>query len=201
MRYFFGYLANGGLTSVESYTPGGWPDCDCSPGCTGLSNPDCGNALCISLRAGRAQHRPDIVGYVDYNCPCPTDLAQCAGHVEAVYASHYVVDGELVEKAETTHFLDGEPLTVSDQTILKVPETTIAYKIASPGIPDGSKAYCFQGNATRVAPEENWEMTFTDGETEEKTLIAPAQGSNGEVRVAGPLINGIRFNILGWAAG
>jgi len=198
MRHFFGYLSDGALTSMETYNPGGWPICDCSPGCPGLSNPDCKNSLSTSLRKSRAVSRPDIVGYVLYDCPCPPEMGQCDSHVSVVYGASMVVDGELVDKPMTTHYINGEPIE-ADQVLSRPPGTELEYMIAAPGIPDGTKVICFQGTATWVAPEPEWEMVFTDGQTPTKTLIVPAQGALGIVTAAGSLARGIRFKVLGWA--
>jgi len=200
MRHYFGYLADGALTSIETHTPGGWPPCDCSPGCEGLSNPDCKHENSTTLRASRAKHRPDIVGYIAYDCPCPAEMKHCAGHVSVVFAENWVVDGKLTPKPVTKHYIDGEEVT-QGQTIARPPGTELEYKIASPGIPDGTKVNCSQARSTWVAPEAEWEMVFTNGETPVKRLVVPAQGAVGMVKAAGMLARGTRFRILGWAVG
>lgn len=197
MRHFFGYDVNGTLRSVETYGPAGWPTDHC------LINPDCVKQAVTSLKEERGANSPDVVGWVLFDCPCnPADghLLRDCQCISSKFSSSYVdmTTKTLRAKPQRSVYLDG--ILVNDREVVtRTPGAQVRLKIVAADMENGQTVQCMQHGQVEVAPETSWEMTFSNGTTEEKILIAPSQGTKGTVYLAGSRVKPLMFQLRGFA--
>jgi hypothetical protein len=197
MKVFYGYDANGRLSSVETYS-GGWPTCTCCEGCECLANPDCTNPNCVSLREIRTQLHPHIIGYIAYDCPCPADAETC-DCVSPKFGSSYVLDGALVDKPACSTYVDGAEIAFEAE-VYKTPGSSVALKFVGANVPDGTEVTC-RTRGAQVYAETEFTLTFSGGETNTVQLTAPAQGVGAQITAysMGPFVRPQLFTMVGFA--
>lgn len=197
MRHYFGYTINGQLRSVETYGPAGWPAEKC------MEDPDCLEAAVTSLRKSRAKNAPDVINWVLYDCPCDPGqgaiLRDCVCF-NAKFSENYVdtVSKAMVPKPMQTILVD-DVVIVSGDVITRDPGTILTFKVVSVGMLDGAKVTCNQKGSIDITLDDEWELTFSGGETETTNLTAPAQGSKGYVSISGLRMRPLSFCVRGFA--
>lgn len=198
MRHYFGYDINGRLRSVEVYGPIGWPADKC------MADPSCVAEAVTSLREQRSGDAPEIINWVLYDCSC--DPGQ--GHLlrdckcfNTQFAEHTVdvQNKVMVPKPLRTVYID-DVVVGNRDIVTRAPGTAVVLKIVSAGMPDGEKALCTQGGAVDLTLDDAWELTFSNGETDTKTLVAPSQGTKGGVGIGGKLMRPLIFYLRGFAS-
>jgi len=197
MKHFYGYTTDGTIVTSEIHTFG-FPH-----GCN-LHNPNCQHELSVRLRNLRADHDPPVVGFVEWDCGCDREDATCP--CPGIGASTgYVADGVWVEKPALTLWLDGvevDPNTFQ-RPMSKSPGTVVKIKFQVDGIPDGTtaKMYAASGAAIYAAHPDPVQLTFQDGFSQEVTLVAPAQGLTGGLRVGtvDRYVRAAKFYLRGFA--
>jgi len=142
-----------------------------------------------------AQSYPDHQGWDQYDCPHASEVGTClCPHLR--YADSYVeLPGVSLSSRDHTDFvLDGEVVTLSlgqdvpnikQATVDKPASTTVPLKLKekAPGsVPDGTVV---EVNAITPALlyQSTFELTFTDGETNEVSLNVPALDSVGGIQI------------------
>lgn len=204
MRHFMGYNADGVIASLESYSPGGWPSiCEnCTGGCEGLADTACKNPSVVSLRTKRADKNPEIVGFIAYDCPCPSTAFGCEGNHQNDWTNLHYVDvatGEWVKKPGVSLTLDGQPVAGEDELINKEPGTTSIFKIIAPSVPDGENLVLGTfGPFDIVDGPDLMTVEINNGESEDITFYAPAHGIKVMVGVSGKWTPVKRFQFRGW---
>jgi hypothetical protein len=198
MRHFFGYDINGSLRSIETYGPAGWPKDHC------LINPACNKAAVLSLKEDRAGKNPDIVGWVLFDCGCDVAAGRLVRDCKCVtnrFSNSYVdmTVKTLKPKPTRSVYIDGVLINDKD-VVTKNPGAAIKLKIVSADMETGQIVECGQKGPVDVAPEATWQMTFSSGETEEKTLTAPAQGTKAVVFMAGTRVRPFMFTLRGFVS-
>lgn len=198
MRHYFGYDIDGNLRSYESYGPVGWPSNHC------LEDPNCEAAAVTSLRESRAVKHPEISDWVLFDCPCSPangDVLKNCACASPKFAESYVdVQTKTIKtKPLRTVYVDGQVVT-DKETVTRAPGAQVDLKVISNGMPDGAKVTCVQRGTTDIALEDTWEMTFANGTTETKSLVAPAQGAKGFLFISGPRIRPLVFALRGFTA-
>jgi hypothetical protein len=93
--------------------------------------------------------------------------------------------------------VDGEPVE-NRGVITRPPGTQVTVKVVAAGIPDGETVKCTQKGTIDIALEDEWTLTFQNGETETTTLIAPAQGTKGTLAIEGKLLRPLMFLLRGF---
>lgn len=197
MRHFFGYDINGALRSIETYGPAGWPTDHC------LINPACNKAAVLSLKEDRAAKNPEVIGWVLFDCGCNAGsghLIRDCPCVAKKFANGYVdvATKTLKSKPQRSVYVDGALVNDRD-TVSKPPGAVVRLKIVSADMENGQVAQCAQKGQIEIAAEPSWEMTFNGGETEEKVLVAPAQGTKGSVFIGGIRVRPLMFQLRGFA--
>jgi hypothetical protein len=190
MRHFFGYRANGALGSVHTYH-GGWPlDMD-------LRDPNSPSELVRKQRARFAEHNPDIVGFLAFDCSCDHAQGVCEC-VSAAHATMYAKNGELVAKPTTTVMkVDG--VTVSDgERLIRPPGTKVQFHLECPDVPDGQEVNIFIKGAI-LHPDLPEHLSVSGGKTASLEITAPAQGSFGQFFLGGIMFIPARFDLVGFA--
>ena len=196
MRHYLGYDINGSLASIEAFGPVGWP-ADAR-----MEDSENDVASVTSLRESRAVSSPGIVNWVLFDCPCDPgqgDLLKNCVCVPSKFAESFVdtATKTLKPKPMRTVYIDGE--VVSDQSVItRDPGTTMTLKVASNLMPDGEIVNCVQKGIVDLTLDDEWELTFAAGETDTKTLVAPAQGSRGAVAIGGRLVRPLVFFVRGF---
>lgn len=195
MKHYISYDAQGRLVGVHTIHHagtqlGGWPD-DIR-----LDDENCQHEAAQSIRKN-VIGKNGAVGFVAYSCPCPATKTTCAC-ANKKYAKSRFVAGQLVTKGEAAVILDGGPLA-NDATVSRAPGSQTAFRVACAGAANGAKVTVFQRGAVALMEASKIELTFTDGETEEFTLVAPAQGLTGAVAILGDDILPMGLFLRGWA--
>lgn len=204
MRHFMGYNADGVTCSLESYSPGGWPSiCEnCTGGCEGLADTACKNPSVVSLRTKRAKTSPEIVGFIAYDCPCPSTAFGCeVGHQTEWTNLHYVdvATGEWAKKPGAKITLDGVEITEQDVIVNRAPGSKSTFKVIAPGVPDGSTLFLGTfGPFDIVDGPDLMEIEINNGESEDITFHTPAHGIKVMVGVSGKWTPVKRFRLRGW---
>jgi len=196
MRHYFGYDINGHLKTIEMYGPSGWPLDQ------RMDDANCEHKGVTSLRASRVTTAPNVVGWVLYDCPCsPNSSCRDCKCINTKFATSFVDAGTkaLVDKPLRTILVDNQPVD-NEAVITRDPGATVVFKVSSPTMPDGEKALCIQRGSVDIALEDEWYLTFTNGMSEAKTLIAPAQGTRGVVHIGGGKVRPLAFFLRGFAA-
>jgi len=192
MRHYFGYRADGTLASVETYS-GGWPQGVC------MADLGCDHPTVTNLRAVRAQNNPEIVGFVAYDCDCPSDEETC-DCINDKFAGHCVniETKQFVAKPTTAVFVGGTQV-LHGETVTRPPGAAVKLKVVSPDSPDGATLSFATKGPVEISLESQITLTFTHGETQEITLVAPAQGSKGTAFITGKLARPFAFSLRGFA--
>lgn len=203
MRHFLGYKSSGEIISVDSYLPGGWPSsCDmCQGNCKVLEDPDCRLPNAVSMRTKRAKSKPELIGWLAYDCPCSPSVKRCVGCFNDFIAHHYVdVDNKkFVLKPATKMILSGREIK-SRSVFDARPVTILKFKVVGDA-PDGAVVDVATGGVADITPGENFtKLTFTGGETEELELIAPSHGLKGQCGIFGKYVVPQMFYLRGWDA-
>lgn len=204
MRHFVGYGADGTPLSYESYSPGGWASiCEnCNGGCDGLADTSCSNPSVVSLRNKRAEKNPEIVGFIVYDCPCPTTEFGCnVGHTSDWANLHYINPDakQWIEKPGVQVYLDGEEIVENGVVIDRSPGATATLKIVGPEVPNGSKLVIgTSGPVDIIDGPDIFDVEVNDGQSEEITFIAPAQGIRVAVGITGKWTPSKSFYLRGW---
>lgn len=197
MRHYFGYDINGNLRSYEANGPVGWPPGQC------LADTECQAIAVTSLRNSRAITDPDIIGWVPFDCSCNVangETIRDCKCVDSKFAESYVDVPTKTLRSKPLRSVYIDDVLIADQDVItRAPGTPVRLKVASEGAENGSTVVCAQRGPAEVALETTWEMTFLAGVTEEKVLIAPAQGSRGAVVMAGARVRPFRFFLRGFA--
>lgn len=197
MRHYFGYDIDGVLRSMETYGPTGWPSDAC------MADPDCAAEAALSLRASRSNKNPEIIGWVLFDCCCDPSQGCCLRDCHCIgdkFAESYVDVSTKTIKAKPMRTVYVDDVVVkSRDTITKSPGTVVTLKIVSANMPDGEKVKCVQKGVIDLALEDEWELTFTGGETDTKTLTAPSQGTKGGVHLHGRYMRPHHFLLRGFA--
>ena len=198
MRHYFGYDLDGNLRSYESYGPAGWPTSHC------LEDGECDEAAVSSLREMRNKQNPEIVNWVLYDCPCDPaqgDLlrnCKCAG--PKIAESYVDTNARVIRpKPIRTVVVDGQ-VVADREVVTAAPGTSVDFKVVCHGLPDGEKVKCVQKGSVDITVEDEWEMTIANGETETKTLVAPAQGTKGYIMIGGTRVRPLTFGLRGFVA-
>lgn len=203
MKHFLGYRSNGTIASVETYSPGGWPDCNCCEDCECLASPGCMMEACVSLRAKRADRNPDIVGYIAYDCPCPKTESICnLGCYNTFSAVNYVDVSTKTAKPKPTSVMQLDDIdVVADSTVSRPPGTAAEFKLVGPDIPDGSVVDVLtKGPADITEGPNQLQLTFTGGVTDSVTFYSPGQGVKVMVSVSGKFIRPRTFQFRGFGS-
>ena len=191
MRHFIGYRADGTLAPLETYSPGGWPVCQCREGCGCLADHTCMMDACVSLRTSRMNRNPDIVGFALYDCPCPSTEEICeTGCFNTQFANHYIDIGtkSFVAKPAISMQIDNVGIS-NEEVVSRPPGNTCVFKLVGPDIPDGAEAYITTSNQVDIVEGPNrFQLFFTNGSTPEVTLYAPSQGAKSRLTISGKYI-------------
>lgn len=196
VRHYFGYDIEGRLSSVETYGPAGWPNDLC------MEDPNCDAASVTTLRERRAANEPHIINWVVFDCPCSPangDLLRDCVCFNEKFAGSYVntETGILVSKPAVGVYVD-DVLIEFDEVVTRDPGTQVSFKLVSAFMPDQEVVTVHQRGTVDVALEDQWDLTFVNGETASSSLTAPAQGSRGAVFIAGKMIRPFRFFLRGF---
>jgi hypothetical protein len=168
-----------------------------------MADPNCSHKSITSLKESRAKDTPGIINWVLFDCDCDAEsghsVTDCACFNKK-YAESYVDPQTklLVTKPVRTVLINGAAVSHGD-VVTYPPGTAVELKIASAGIPDGGKARCVQKGAVDLTLDDEWDLVFTNGVSETKTLIAPAQGTKGAVHVGGKFVRPMTFALRGFA--
>lgn len=167
MRTWFWYKSNGEIAGEERYVPNGW---DLS---VDLNDPDTSHRTAKRIRDLRTAD-PEFGGFVPYDCPCDGESCSCGC---AIAATHYVVDGVLVQKPGFTIEVDGEVVPGGEKPVDKSPGTTSLLQLRG-ALPDGAVIIVQElANALiSVLPTPEVALTFSNGATDQLEVIAPPRG-------------------------
>lgn len=196
MKHYISYDAQGRLVGVHTIHHagtqlGGWPD-DIR-----LDDENCTHEAAKSIRANIIG-KNGAVGFVAYNCSCPATKTTCSC-ANKKYAKSKFAGGQLVTKLEAAVMLDGGPLA-NDAIVNRVPSSSTAFRVACANVPNGAKVTVFQRGHVALMEASKIELTFTDGQTEEFSLVAPAQGLTGAVAITGDDVLPMGLFLRGWAS-
>jgi hypothetical protein len=190
MRHFFSVDADGVILG-SCTAPGGYGDDH------DLTDPECAHPTVIGhRRIGKSI--PGFDRFVEYICPCSEVVEHC--QCASTRASDAYAEGsELVIKPELTVLVDGQPLAESTpaDTIVQTPGTTILLQLQA-DVPDGHQVTLRSSGIASVI-REDLTLTFTEGQTEEAPLSAPAHGMVGGVRGFSKYVRQFMVPIKGWA--
>jgi hypothetical protein len=192
MKHYFGYRADGSLASVETHA-GGWPADRC------MSDLACDHPVVTKLRAVRADSSPDIIGFIGYDCDCPSEDEVC-DCLNDFFAGHYVNTStqRFIAKPGIAVVVGGTQIE-SGGVVTRAPGVSVTLKVVSPGSPDGTTlTFSTKGNV-EISAEPSVTLTFTGGETQTINLVAPAQGSRGQAFIIGKLARPYSFWLRGFA--
>ena len=204
MKHFLGYKADGTFGSIETYGPGGWPPCTCSPNCTLLSNPNCSYPPVVHLRDSRAKNNPEILGYYLYDCPCPTTDPVCeASCYSTFYGTHFVVNNLAVAKPSCMIHLDsgsGFAAVADGTTVDQTPGQTVTIKVVGALVPDLEDVNVGTSGVD-ITPEGDdiFTLAFSGGESATKVLTTPGQGLKSTLSIGGKYIRPTTIYLRGWA--
>ena len=196
MRHYFGYDINGALRSIENYGPAGWP------ANFRMDDPDCTADVVTSLRERRASKNPEIIGWVLFDCQCDASqgaiIADCKCCNSKFSTSYVDVQTKTLKtKPLRTVYIDSDVVNNGD-IVTRAPGTVVTLKVAA-SLPDGEIVHCVQTGQVDLTLDDEWDLTFTNGVTDTKSLTAPAQGSRGAVAISGPRIRPMSFFLRGFA--
>lgn len=196
MKHFLSYGADGQLIGIHTHRHAGtglngWP-ANCN-----MHNPNCQHEATKWFRAN-VIGKNGVVDFVKYECPCSPTATSCQC-VAAVFANNRVVEGALVPKIEAALVLAGAPLE-NNSTLKRPPGVALPMRVMATGVPDGATAVVTQRGTVTVLDQQNFSLTFADGQTEEFLVYPPAQGLSGLFSVSGLLITPIGLYVTGWGA-
>jgi hypothetical protein len=188
MRHYYGYREDGALGSIHTFQCG-WPDH------MDLCDPDTLNEVVQKMQVRMAEQ--GMVGFVGFDCPCPSDVGSC-GCTGKKHAASYVKDGELVDRPPTTSVqLDGVDVD-HDSQVARTPGDKIKLRVSAPDIEDGQVAtVSFVGAIINLQTQHS--LTITAGLSEEVEVTVPAQGAKARVSVGGVQVSVMWFDLIGFA--
>lgn len=204
MRHFLGYKSTGEIATIETFGPGGWPtSCgSCEGGCDPMTNINCVYPPAVDLKNKRANRNPEIVGYVLYDCPCSSSNPVCQpGCYNNFMSTHYVDVETKTALSKPSVEMQIDAVAVADKDLVdKLPGTDVVLKLVGPDVPDGATATCSTKGPVDITPEgpDTFQLTFSGGVTNTKTLTTPAQGSKGRVFLGGKYVRFQGFTLRGW---
>jgi len=156
-----------------------------------------------SLRKRRSANNPEVVGFIAYDCPCSSALKRCdENHCSSWLADNYVdVDTKTwAAKPAITVQIDGSD-TPPDTVVSKTPITTVAFKVVGSGVPDGATVTVnTKGPVDITDGPDEFELTFTDGQTDTVSLIVPGHGIKGRIVLHGKYSRPTLVYLRGWGA-
>ena len=137
----------------------------------------------------------DIVGGIEYTCPCDPLDDTCV-HVNNALRDYYVSGGTLTLRPTLTILVDDVSHPPRDATpIQKSPGSSITLRLQAT-VPDDTQITLSRQGAV-ISPDDPV-LTFTSGETNTINLTAPGQGQIGAVFGEGLLIQPVVVRLLGW---
>lgn len=189
MLHFLHYNIDGNIIGTESCAGGYGPDCD-------PNDPSNESPHSAALRELRKDIK-DGAGWVSYECECLTSFCHCAAMRSM---DSYVVDGDLARKAIPTLWISGSQLqlTTYKNPASRAPGSSLAVTIKA-DVPDGHQLELKNGKTVHIL-ENDTTLTFTNGQSQPVTLVAPAQGMIGSIVGKSKLVKQFGLNIRGWAS-
>lgn len=190
MLHFLHYNLDGNVIGTESCAGGYTTDCD--PNDTNNES-----SHSVTLRDLRKDVE-DGAGWVGYDCEC---ISSSFCHCAAMRAmDSYVVDGNLTRKAVPTLWVGGVQLhlTTYKNPASKPSGSSFAVTIKA-DVPDGYQLELKNGKTVHIL-ESDTTLTFTNGQSQPVTLVAPAQGMIGSIVGKSKLIKQFSLNIRGWTS-
>lgn len=187
MRHYIRYSTTGELVGVDVRSFG-WAD-GVDP-----NDPDTTDKVAKFLRSRRSETQSHV-GWVAYECPCPRsrDACKCP---HALIDDHHFNGHVLFPKPELTVLVNGLP---AEQTTNVVPGSDVAIKLLA-ATPEGHKVTVtpvagYIGELIN-APEI---LTFSGGESNTLTVVAPQQGITGSVTGRSNYVRRFNVALRGWA--
>lgn len=161
------------------------------------------NPYAVQMRDMHASD-PDHSGWHEYDCVCVQADGLC-GHGADRAKDSYIDTDTLTTKPAVDMVVDTatEPVNTDESAIDKTPAATVTFKLKEnvvDEVPDGT-AVEVRCRGVDLYSTKTFTLTFTDGETNEVSLVAPPKGLCGHVDLGGQdnkLIDKIRLFIRGW---
>lgn len=200
MKHYMSYDAKGRLVGIHSFGHaqmklGGWPDDRL------LEDASSEHEHVVNMRTKELNGPNGAVEFIAYDCPCDPTLQRCncAGTKSATAR---VIDGKLVDKKVGAIVIGGSPFS-NGGVIKRPPGTKVDLRVVSTDAADESMFNVFQSASVALMDMEGngpLELAFTKGTSPVFSVIAPAQGLTGGLRIFGDDLAPIVVYVRGWSA-
>lgn len=196
MRHYLGFNKDGVLISQEIYY-GGWPPTH------DLTNNLCNEPSVVSLRQSAAVKRPEITGFVGFDCECSSSKGTC--DCPNIKMANCYVDLEskaLCYKPTTTLSISKEDGVLWEDVnhgalINRTPGSVVKLRMTG-GAPDGAVVKCCQKGNVDILFHNEMQLIFSGGATNTIDLVTPPQGNKGTIGVSGKYIVAKMLILRGW---